>query len=238
MHLVDDISTLTHDEIEDIERLTLRWVFQAVSDFGFQAYEVFRDSPDEVKDIAEDITREVLDRLSGYNIPQRLLGNVDYRRARYIVLPDHVVRQALFADSKAEKSRTTATMQMSQISMHVRQLRAGNVVDNPGKLAASFTLGGINFLSTVVLLHYHYSDDSTHRLNEVTLCAVPNGILQDLYNPTPQDSIWIAGRDAPTLGEDFRVRLSFPRLQAKQRWRVQSVQYHPAVKSVTATWQD
>ncbi len=132
--MIADAATLSEDEIEAIEKLTLRWVYQAVVDFGFQPHEIFRDSPDEVKDIAEDITREVLDRLSGYNIPQRLLGNVDYRRARYIILPDQVIRQALFADSKAEKSQSSATMQMSQVSLHVRQQRAGKTVDTPGAL--------------------------------------------------------------------------------------------------------
>ena len=41
-------------EIEEIEKLTLRWVFQAVLDFGMEAHEIFLKSPDSVKDIAED----------------------------------------------------------------------------------------------------------------------------------------------------------------------------------------
>lgn len=236
--MIADAATLSDDEIEAIEKLTLRWVFQAVVDFGFPAYDIFLNSPDEVKDIAEDITREILDRLAGYNIQQRLLGNVDYRRARYIILPDQVVRQALFADSKAEKSRSSATMQMSQVSLHVRQNRAGQTVDTPGLLPPVRALGGVNYLTTVVLLHYFYTDDPAHRLKELTLCAVPNGRLQNRYNPSADDTIWTAGRDAPTLGEDFRVRLSFQRLQAKQPWRVQKVQYDPANNTVTATWRD
>ena len=48
-------SNLDSDEIEKIEKLTLRWVFQAVLDFGMEAHEVFLKSPDNVKDIAEDI---------------------------------------------------------------------------------------------------------------------------------------------------------------------------------------
>ena len=53
------LSNLDSDEIEEIEKLTLRWVFQAVLDFGMEAHEVFLKSPDNVKDIAEDITREI-----------------------------------------------------------------------------------------------------------------------------------------------------------------------------------
>jgi hypothetical protein len=38
----------------------------------------------------------------------------------------------------------------------------------------------------------------------------------------------LAGRNAPTLGEDFRVRLSFTRLKEKANWRLQKIRYEPA----------
>lgn len=34
-------SALSLNEIEGIERLTLRWLFQAVIDFGMEAHEIF-----------------------------------------------------------------------------------------------------------------------------------------------------------------------------------------------------
>ena len=89
----ETLSNLTLDEIEEIEKLTLRWIFQAVLDFGMEAHEIFLKSPDKVKDIAEDITRELLDRLPGFNVQQRIYGNVDYKRARYIILPEKTVRK-------------------------------------------------------------------------------------------------------------------------------------------------
>lgn len=126
----ENLAKISDQEIEEIERVTLRWMFQATMDFGFDAYEIFQQSPDDVKDVAEDVTREILDRLSGYNISQRIFGTVDYKKARYIILPDQTVRQALFLDSKAEKSNSTATMQMSQTSMAVRQRRGGEIVEH------------------------------------------------------------------------------------------------------------
>jgi len=81
-----DPETLTLDEIEQIEKLTLRWIFQAVYDFGMEAHEIFLKSPDSVKDIAEDITRELLDRLSGFNVQQRVYGTVDYKKASVSLL--------------------------------------------------------------------------------------------------------------------------------------------------------
>ncbi|HEX2908493.1 MAG TPA: SfiI family type II restriction endonuclease, partial [Phototrophicaceae bacterium] len=201
MSFIEDISRLSHDEIEDIEKLTLRWIFQAVWDFGMAAHEIFLKSPDEVKDVAEDITRELLDRLPGYNIQQRIFGTVDYKRARYIILPHQLIRQALFVDSKAEKENRTATIQMSQTSMRVRHIRAETPVDEAGRLPTVSIYNDKQFLTTTAFLHFQYEDiEQAHYLQEVTLFCLPNGLLQDRYNPTCADTIWLAGRNAPTLG--------------------------------------
>ena len=234
-----DPNTLSLDEIEEIEKLTLRWVFQAVYDFGMEAHEIFLNSPDSVKDIAEDITRELLDRLSGFNVQQRVYGTVDYKKARYVILPDQTVRQALFIDSKAEKENRSATIQMSQTSMWVRQMRSGFQVNEKGFLQEISEYGGKNYLTTTCLVHFLYYDDShgIHHLSEVTVVAIPNGKLQRRYNPTVNDGIWLAGRNAPTLGEDFRVRVGFNRLKAKASWRVQKLIFHENKQECRGSWQ-
>ena len=134
MSLIEDLNLLKKNDIEDIEKVTLKWIFQAILDFGMEAYDIFQYSPDKVKDVAEDVTREILDRLPGYNVQQRIFGTVDYKKARYIILPDQMIRQALFIDSKAEKDNRTATIQMSQTSMWVRQVRAGQEINEKGFL--------------------------------------------------------------------------------------------------------
>lgn len=225
-------------EIEEIEKLTLRWVFQAVLDFGMEAHEIFLKSPDSVKDIAEDVTRELLDRLSGFNVQQRIYGTVDYKKARYIILPEQTVRQALFIDSKAEKEGRSATIQMSQTSMSVKQRRAGTEVDEKGALPEISEYGGKNYLTTTCLVHFQYEDDAdeVHHLREVTIAAIPNGRLQNRYNPDADDGIWLAGRNAPTLGEDFRVRVSFTKLKSKAAWRVQTLAYDESNEECTGSW--
>jgi hypothetical protein len=234
----EDLSALSEDEVEAVEKLTLRWVFQATFDFGMEAHEVFLKSPDDVKDIAEDITRELLDRLPGHNVPQRIFGTVDYKKARYIILPDQTIRQALFVDSKAEKSNTTATIQMSQSSMMIRQQRGGREVEEAGSLPRISEYAGRNYLTTTVLLHFMYADiRGTHHLQEVTLAAIPNGLLQDRYNPNAMETIWLAGRNAPSRGEDFRVRLSFSRLRDKCLWRVQMITYNET-RGCEGIWHD
>ena len=99
-----DPTTLTRDEIEAIEKLSMRWATQALLNFAPTAWDEFRNSPDDADGVAEDVTQEALNDLSGFAIRQRLYGTVDYRQARYVILPDYMVRQALFIDSKAEKS--------------------------------------------------------------------------------------------------------------------------------------
>lgn len=229
---------LSLDEIEEIEKLTMRWIFQAILDFGMEAHEVFLKSPDSVKDIAEDITRELLDRLSGFNVPQRIYGTVDYKKARYVILPNQMVRQALFIDSKAEKENRSATIQMSQTSMWVRQTRGGASINEKGFLPEISEYGNKNYLTTTCLIHFMYEDvEEAHHLKEVTIAVIPNGLLQDRYNPTEENGIWLVGRNAPSRGEDFRVRVSFDRLKHKALWRVQTIHYNESSKECTGLWQ-
>ena len=234
-----EIIDLTEGEIEEIEKLTLRWVFQAVSDFGMEAHEIFLNSPDKVKDIAEDITRELLDRLSGFNVQQRIYGTVDYKKARYVILPEQTVRQALFIDSKAEKENRTATIQMSQTSLCIRQDRAGVSVEEAGLLPAISEYEGKDYLTTTCIIHFMYEDDDTdkHHLKEVKMAAIPNGKLQNRYNPAADDGIWLVGRNAPSRGEDFRARLSFAKLKAKAAWRVQTITYDGQTNTSSGSWQ-
>jgi Type II restriction enzyme SfiI len=233
-----DPDSLSLEEIENIEKLTLRWIFQAVNDFGMEAFEIFLKSPDSVKDIAEDITRELLDRLSGFNVQQRIYGTVDYKKARYVILPEQTVRQALFIDSKAEKENRSATIQMSQTSLWIKQNRSGKNISEKGFLPEISKYSGKNYLTTTCLIHFMYDDvEEIHQLKEVTMAVIPNGKLQEIYNPSTDENIWLAGRNAPTLGEDFRVRVSFSKLKEKASWRVQTLIYDQENRECRGSWQ-
>jgi hypothetical protein len=74
-------------------------------------------------------------------------------------------------------------------------------------------------------VHYRYKESEIsgehNRLERITIAALPNGRLESVYAPNATNTIWLAGRNAPTLGESFRVRLSFDRLKRKKAWRVQ-----------------
>lgn len=214
------------DRLEAIEKATLRFVVQALLDFQEEAAAIFRNESDQPADIAEDITREALDRLGMPRIKIRLFGKVDYKVARYCFHPEFAVRQALFVDSKAEnvQGQTSATIQIGQTSLEVRQVRSGTPVRVPGGLPPIYRQNNEEYLTTTVIVKFNYTETNNQKeLVSITLAALPNGLLQERYNPTEQDDIWLAGRDAPTLGENFRVRVSFRKLQQKARWRVQTI---------------
>ncbi len=212
-----------HDKIEEIEKASARLVTQAIYEFRETAAEIFRREPDLPQDIAEDVTREALDRLGVSRIDVRLFGKIDYKRARYVFHPDYAVRQALFVDSKAEKEHGTSTLQTAQTSMQIRHLRAGTRVDERGALPLSIETEKGDCITTTVFVKYEYKDQPKTELREITVVALPSGALQSTYNPSATDTIWRAGRNAPTRGEPFRVRLVFDWLKQRARWRVQVI---------------
>lgn len=222
------------DTLEEVEKATLRLVTQAIYDYREEAVSIFTEEQDLPGDVGEDITREALDSLGVSRIAVRLFGKIDYKKARYIFHPEYSLRQALFVDSKAEKTTgaATATIQTAQTSMRIRQLRAREIHDIPGGLPAVLDKEGEPYLTTTVFVKYNYETMTEraferNRLNSVIIAALPNGMLQDHYNPNHKDTIWRAGRNAPSLGEEFRVRIRFDALKAKASWRVQRIQLYP-----------
>ena len=227
------------DVLESIEKASLRLVVQAVFDFRQSAEEIFREEQDLVADIGEDITREALDRLGMSTIPVRLFGKIDYKRAKYLFLPEYSVRQALFVDSKAEKiaGARTATIQTAQTSMTVRQRRRGKIVSHAGSLPTLLDRHGTKFLTTSIFVKYNYREAASHgnELASISVISLPNGILQDRYNPDADHGFWLAGRNAPSRGEAFRVRIGIGALKEMANWRVQSIQVAP---EPLYTWDD
>lgn len=124
----------TPDRIEEIEKASTRLVAQAIFENKEEAVRIFSIEKDLAQDIAEDLTREALDKLGVSRMDLRLFGKIDYKRARYLFHPDYAVRQALLVDSKAEKEHGTATLQTAQTSLRIRHVRAGIPVDVPGTL--------------------------------------------------------------------------------------------------------
>jgi len=241
--MTTNISEFIQDPVlvETAEKISLRFVFQAIRDFGKEAFTIFANAPDDQDDVAEDVTRDALDRLGATQVPVRLYGRMDYKKARYLFHEDWTIRQALLVDSKAEKGAgNNARIQTSQTSMEVRQVRQGNQVTVPGDLPQIFEVGREQYLTTTVFVKYHYSADESNtsgrRLDGGTVFCIPNGCLQSEYNPTHSDNIWNVGPNSPQRGETFRTRVNFAKLRGKRTWRVQ--QLRTVERKLAGDWSD
>jgi hypothetical protein len=234
---IDPESLATNPQrLEEVEKATLRLVSQAIFNFRKEAIDIFENEKDKVQDIGEDITREALDKMGVSKNAERLFGKIDYKRARYIFHPDYALRQALFVDSKAEKNsgRDTATIQTAQTSLIIRHVRSGQEVSVPGSLPQVIETHGKKFLTTTIFVKYNYDEGGGKNvLTDITTAALPNSMLQEIYNPNPADTIWRSGRNSPKRNEPFRVRLIFAALKEKKNWRVQTLPVAGAF-----SWQD
>ena len=213
------------DELEGLEQTVMEIVLQALADYRVDAETIFREETDKPQDIAEDVTREALEAMGVSGISERLYGKVDYKKAIYVFLPNPQP-VALMLDAKAEKANgdRTATIQMSQTSMIVKMRRSGAAIEEPGKLDQVISRNDRQLRVVTVIAKYVYKEHGqSQKLQRIIVACIPNGALQERYNPAVDDTIWLAGRDAPTLGEDFRVRLSYTKLQQKAAWRVREI---------------
>jgi hypothetical protein len=82
-----DAGDLTLDQIELIEKVSLRLAYQALVWFAPQAWHIFNRSPDHPQSIAEDITREAIGEFKGFSINERLFGTLDFKQARWLPMP-------------------------------------------------------------------------------------------------------------------------------------------------------
>lgn len=236
-----DPSSLDPDRIEEIEKASIRLVSQAMFDFRETAEAIFKRqtaglTQDLAQDIAEDMTRAALDRIGVSRIDDRLVGKIDYKRARYVFHPEYAVKQALLVDSKAEKgAEGVARVQLAQTSMEIRQIRGGTAMKVPGLLPTIFDTGLDKYITTTIFVKYSYAlSEGQNKLNKIIIAGIPNGMLQDYYNPSPGESIWNAGPDSPKRKEKFRTRLSFKKLKNKKSWRIQTIM----IPSISFSWGD
>lgn len=237
--MITSPSALSLDEIEMIEKQTLRWVTQAILDYAPDVYLEFSGSPDDADGVAEDVTQESMNRLPGFTLDRRrLYGTVDYRKARYVIFPDLITKQALFLDSKAEKSASSGRIQINQSSIRVVFTRPdGTVVDVPGGLGTEITLAdGSEYLTTTVFAHYHYREPP-RTVKQIKIAALPNGRLEGRYIVSAADHIWNVGPDSPQRGEAQRARINFAKLKSKASWRVQTIVFDDA-GTPTLAWSD
>ena len=191
------------DEQERLERTVFEMVVQALTDYLPAAAKIFREETDQPQDIAEDVMREALEEMGLPGIQERLYGKVDYKKAIYVFMPE-ARPVALMLDAKAEKENGSATIQMSQTSMLSRYVnqKTNEPVEYHGKLPQDIKRGKHQLHVVSIIAKYVYSESASghYQLERIIVAGIPNGKLQNSYNPTPDDTIWRAGRHAPSRG--------------------------------------
>lgn len=176
-----DADDLSIDQIEEVEKISLRLAFQALIWFAPQAWDIFDRSPDDPQDIAEDVTREAIGIFKGFSINERLFGTIDFKQARWLPMTFGLVPQALMVDSKAKRAYENARLdlQMSQVSMDVL-LKSKEEPLQPGlKTAMDVRFeGGIvkKAITSVITAHYSYDikppGQDGNRLQRIIVAAV------------------------------------------------------------------
>lgn len=214
--------------IEEVEQAAMHLVVRAIRDFFSQAKEIFQQETDLPQDVAEDCTMEALQTLGTASLRHRLFGKIDYKKAIWLFFPDREQAVALFVDSKAEKPEGagTATIQLTQTSLEIRMIRSGQVVYEKGLLPTKISSPAGDLQVVTIFVKYVYSLNNVHHgynLKKIIVFCIPSGKLQSEYNPNEHTGFWRAGRNAPSRGEEFRVRVKLSELKEAADWRVISI---------------
>lgn len=213
-------------ELEVLESVVMSMVVQAFKDYWVESVEIFSADTNHPQRIAEDITRDAINAMGLPGIHERLYGKFVLKKAIYAFLPTKAIPVALMLDAKADKSNgnTTAPIQIEQTSMRVRLSNSDREQDEQGK-SQTIIKGKLNEYQTVTIIaQFCYSEkDDKRSLDEIIVRCIPNGELQEIYNPDATDTIWLVGDDAPSLGDEFQVKLSYKKLNPKTNWRVAKI---------------
>src|SRR5207244_1132791 len=103
------------DDLESLEKQTLRTIVQALQQYSREAKEIFdttkATSETEVIVLAEDLVQYALEVAECYPINKRFAGFIDYKRARWLTTPFGIFPQVLLVDAKASTENNRDTLQ-------------------------------------------------------------------------------------------------------------------------------
>lgn len=237
MHL--DYTSISEDEIEQIEKATQRVVTQALQEYSREAKEIFDNTyaprDNEVIVLAEDLTQYALEVAECYPINKRYAGFIDYKRVRWLAMPFGLIPQAFLVDAKASTENNRDTLQQSQLPMDADfesngnsfHMKAGVV---PHLEIPSFDGSQIRAIATSIFVHFYYSkidnDKPPYRdLKSIFALSIPHARLKSRYNPNAATTFFGQGKHSPARSEDPRIRVYFTKLRQMMPWRLQELKY-------------
>ncbi len=247
--MLQDYQLLTDDQLENLEKQTLRMIVQAVQEYSKEARDIFQSTPisgkkkqleTELIVLAEDLVQYALEVAECYPINKRFAGFIDYKRVRWMPTPYGLIPQALLVDAKASTEHQRANLQQSQLPMDAdftvtRGTRKGIVVQLPALLPAHLPIkahSGKDLLAvtTAAFIQFHYTSLASksppyRTLHTIYILLVPHRKLKPRYNPNATTSFFGEGKHSPSREEEPRIRVYFDRLIAMCPWRVQTLKY-------------
>jgi hypothetical protein len=254
--MVQDYRLLSADQHELVEKQTLRTLVQAMQDYSKEGRQLFEYTPatseTEVIVLAEDIVQYALEVAECYPINRRFAGFIDYKRVRWLPTPFGLLPQALLVDAKASTENNRSSLQRSQLPMDAdfRAKMGGSEVEihlaagfDPHLPVAADAAGELAAVTTTALIHFHHRALSKEgprfrELLSIFIMLVPHARLKPKYNPSAANTFFGRGKDAPTLGEDPRIRIYFSRLRQACPWRLQELRYADAAGYTMPVWQN
>jgi hypothetical protein len=251
--VLQDYQLLSDEQIELIEKATLRTVVQALQEYSREAKQIFETtfapSDNEIIVLAEDILRYALEVAECYPINRRFAGFIDYKRVRWLTTHFGLFPQTLLVDAKASIENNRDTLQQSQLPMDAEFMGAAGKVHRleagvPPHLRIACACGEeLLALSTSVFVHFYYEkvpqgDSRFRNLRSIFVLGLPHARLKKKYNPSPEMTFFGQGKHSPSRGEVPRIRVYFSRLREMCPWRLQELRYSDGSQYADAVWRD
>ena len=247
-----DYTTLSLDQIELMEKATLRVIVQAVQEYSKEAKEIFDNtaapSQNEVIVLAEDLVQYALEVAEVYPINKRFAGFIDYKRVRWFPTSFGVFPQVFLVDAKASTENNRETLQQSQLTMNADFMSNGRVVSlgagvPPHMLVRTSDGQDLKAITTSGFIHFFYQDVSTttppyRNLKSIYVLALPHAVLKQRYNPDANTTFYGQGKHSPARGEAARIRVYFTRLRRMCPWRLQELKYVTGNSYTAPLWRD
>lgn len=258
--MVNDYRGLSLDQLELLEKQTLRTIVQALQQASAEAKDVFETtrarSDTEVIVLGEDLARSALQAAECFPIRYRFRGFIDYKQTRWVSTPFGLIPQVLLVDAKASTENNRETLQQSQLAMRAEFLGRNGAIQTlepgvPPHVEIPSEQGSTVFaVTSSYFVHFHYEklrdksfedDPPFRRLKAIYVLAVPHSLLKGRYNPNAYHTFFGQGKHSPARGEEPRIRIYFSRFKAMCPWRLQELVYDQSAGVVGPTipmWRD
>jgi hypothetical protein len=255
--VLQDYRQLSDDELDGLEKQTMRVLVQAVQEYSREAREIFEGTQaageSELIVLAEDLTQYALEVAECYPINKRFAGFIDYKRVRWLSSPYGLFPQVLLVDAKASKENSRTTLQQSQLSMDADfTLKGGARKGDTSHMQAgvpqhldlvSQTPKGLVAVTTSAFVHFHYTELDTKQtpfrtLHAIYILLVPHQRLKPRYNPSATVSFFGEGKHSSGRGEEPRIRVYFDQIRRACTWRLQELRYPASTGFTTPEWRD